>query len=670
MTSNHSLQPILDFVMSERGWAPSSRLSALSSLLPPVPCAGFEFDLEHPGRVDLQQRIRGPGELERLRHFLGKRPSSGQNDVWAALGRFCHHEHIEEIAEELWLELDDTPGQAPPLSIFAKLPEAIRANRSAEVSETAIMAILDAFGVILPDGNAQTLHTCLQACRDGAGVSHLGIMLGREQAPLRLVIESIPAADFGDFLCRIGLEHLAARVQACVDDLFVFADRIRLALTLNERLDETVGLECFLGEPSENDARMGPLFDQLPGSSDHTEELRRRLLAWPALLLPHRVREGWPGVLIAQALGERPEQLSWLDCRISHLKLNLNAGPDGHAKAYVGFLQTRSSIIPARERNAAPHAPATDDDALERGCDALLHARTQAGWWLDYPGLAEGTADEWVTAYVANACLETGDSRLHAAAERAWALLSKRPREGWGWNFVQPADADSTAWALRLAQSLGHLKEPRARIASRFLERHIAIEGGVATYLPDSHRERFPDLDINPGWHSIHLCVTGAVAGLASLADAPIACLLSSQEANGTWRRYWWADPAYATAIATAALSHATGTSVLAATSRAADWAHSRLAEDASLRNDPFILALLLRTVLNTPTPPDAALLQRRVCELAATQQYNGLWPGSARLLIPNGRSELVEAVDRHGIFTTATVVATLTAVRNAGYVP
>jgi hypothetical protein len=247
-------------------------------------------------------------------------------------------------------------------------------------------------------------------------------------------------------------------------------------------------------------------------------------------------------------------------------------------------------------------------------------------------------------------------------------LLSKRPRDGWGWNFVQPADADSTAWALRLAQSLDRLEEPRARIASRFLERHIAADGGVATYLPDSHGERFPALDINPGWHSTHLCVTAAVAGLASQADAPVACLLRSQEADGTWRGYWWADPAYATAIATAALARTTEPDALAATSRAADWAYSRLAEDTSLCNEPFILALLLRMALNTSAPPDAALLRRMASALAATQQHDGLWPGSARLLFPNGAGGLVEAVDRHGIFTTATVVAALTAIRSAGY--
>lgn len=666
MTDSHSLQPILDFVLSERGWSPPPRLSAIAALLPPVPCAGFEFDLGPSDRVDLQQRIKGAAELGRLRHFLRARPASAADDAWAALTRFCQHEHAAEIAEELWLELDDAPAKTPPLSIFAKLPETIRTSHSAEVSETAILRLLHAFGTTPSDSTTDTLRTCLRACRDGAGLSYLGMMLGRAQAPLRLIIESIPADDFGGFLERAGLGHLAARVQARVDALFVYADRIRLALTLTERLEENVGLECFVGESWQNDARIQPLFEQLPNSAQGAHELRRQLLAWPASLLPHQVREGWPGVLIAQALGEGTAQLSWLDCRISHVKLSVNGNTDETAKAYVGFLQVRPPA-PAQETNAVPRGPMTDGDVLERGCDALLRARTQAGWWLDYPGFTEGTADEWVTAYVACACLETGDPRLRAAAERAWSLLSARPRDGWGWNLVQPADADSTAWALRLAQSLGRLEEPRARLASTFLARHIAADGGVATYLPESHRARFPDLDINPGWHHAHLCVTAAVAGLAPLAEAALACLLREQQADGTWQGYWWANPAYATAIATAALSGATEPAARAATTRAARWAQTRLADDTDLRNDPFAMALLLRTALHAPAP-DVALLQQAAHDLVAQQHRDGLWPGSARLHIPNSAGQLIEAMDRDGIFTTATVLAALAAVRNVGY--
>jgi hypothetical protein len=666
MTGSHSLQPILDFVLNERGWTPSPRLSAIASMLPPVPCAGFEFDLGGNGRVDLQQRIRGEAELSRLRHFLRSRLSPAADDAWAALTRFCQHEHTAEIAEELWLELDDAPAQTPPLSIFAKLPETVRANRSAEVGEAAILRLLHAFGSALSESTAHALRTCLRACRDGAGISHLGMMLGRAQAPLRLNIESIPADDFGGFLDRVGLGHLAARVQTRVDVLFVYADRIRLALTLTERLEENIGLECFVGEPWYNDARIQPLFTQLPGGDQGTHELRHRLLAWPASLLPHQVREGWPGVLIAQALGEGPEQLSWLDCRISHVKLNVNGDADENAKAYVGFMQARPAP-PAPKTTPLPTADG--GDVLQRGCDALLRARTQAGWWLDYPGFTEGTADEWVTAYVAHAGLETGDPRLRAAAERAWSLLSARPRDGWGWNFVQPADADSTACALRLAQSLGRLDEPRAQLASAFLARHIAADGGVATYLPESHRTRFPDLDINPGWHHAHLCVTATVAGLAPLAGTPRTCLLREQQADGTWQGYWWADPAYATATATAALSGATDPAAHAATVSAARWAQTRLANDTSLHNDPFVLALLLRTALHAPTP-DAILLRQAAHDLSAQQHRDGLWPGSARLRIPNGAGQLIAATDRYGIFTTATVLAALTSMDNAGYLP
>jgi len=670
----HSLQPVLDFVLRERGWEPSARLARLAAQLPPVPCAGLELHLGRRGAIDLQQRVKGPAEHARLRRFLHGHPAAEPQTPWAALARFCEQDSAAELADELWLELDDDPTRnAPPVSIFARLPEAARANGPAELREAAIRRLLAAFALPLSGAAGRALRHCLRACRDGAGPSHVGMMLGRAQAPLRLIVEQVAADDFGGYLDRAGLGHRAAAVQRRADALFVHADRIRLALTLTERLEDAVGLECFVGDPTKHDPRWPQLFDYLLRIGCCTPKSYERLLAWPTQILPHRARESWPGLLIAQALGDGGERLSWLDCRISHVKLTIDGSDGDSAKAYVGFVQEtrdlRAAPAPAAQSPSRRPRATSRDDVSAKAHAALLDARNQAGWWLDYPGFGEGISDEWVTAYVATTCNAIGTPQLRAAAERAWSLLSGRPRTGWGWNYVQPPDADSTAWALRLAQSLGRLADPQAQQGLAFLKRHIGADGGVTTYLPGSHAARCAKPAINEGWHRVHLCVTAAVAGLAPLADAPLSRLLRSQQPDGSWLSYWWADQAYATATAAAALATRPDEAAAAATLRAARWAHERLKHDIGLREAPFVLALLLRTALHLPEP-DAGPIEQGLHDLAAAQRPDGMWTGSAMLRIPNGSGALIDATDGCGIFTTATALQTLSAFRRAGYPP
>ncbi len=666
-----SLQTVLDFVLREQGWEPSPNLTRLASHLPPITCAGLELHLGQDKRIDLQQRVKTPLEWQRLQRFLRTTRIPDQHPSWMFLARFCGQCDAREIASELWLELDDDPAQSlPPLSLFARLAEGDCVNGSAEA---AILRFLSACGVELSRSAYDAIKRCLAGCPEGAGVPFVGMMFGRMRTPLCLVIDKIPATGFGDFLEQAGLGHRATMVQRQVDALFVDADRIRLILTITDHLEDVLGLECFVGDPTVREPRWSQLFDHLARTGLCTPDAHRRLLSWPKQILPHQAQQDWPGILIAQSLGEGPENLSWIDCRISHVKLSLRGDGCRAAKVYIGFRQETCSLKKPSEDPkqfaSSPQQVVPRDEMIRRAADALLQARTQAGWWLDYSGFSEGISDEWVTAYVANACCETGIPQLQAAAIRAWSLLSGRSRDGWGWNFVQPADADSTAWALRLAHALGRLHDPRAQQGLGFLKRHIGADGSAATYLEDSHATDFPDLAINPAWHHAHLCVTAALAGLAPVAEMPRAYLQKNQAEDGAWRGYWWADDAYATATAALALSASADPAAAKSVMRAAHYAHKRLEHDQALSENPFVLALLLRTALLLDGA-DARLLQQRCSILAASCHPNGMWPGSATLRIPSGKGASKDAMDQNGIFTTATVLVTLTSLRKAGVLP
>src|SRR5262249_31129750 len=159
-----------------------------------------------------------------------------------------------------------------------------------------------------------------------------------------------------------------------------------------------------------------------------------------------------------------------------------------------------------------------------------------------------------------------------AAAHRGWLLLAGRARDGWGWNFLQPADADSTLWALRLADRLGVLDSERARAGLRFLQRHIHADG-LSTYVADHHRTWSNGAVVNPGWFEVHDCVTAAAAGFPQIGNVPLGALRARQRDDGSWRSYWWQSPAYATAHAADALSQHGAPDDRARIARAVAWA-------------------------------------------------------------------------------------------------
>ncbi len=651
----NSLAPILRFVMTAQGWPCPDALDGLARRLPPVPTAGLELPLAGAGRMDLQQRVRGADEHRRLARWLARQQdlSAPWQRLRDALGT------VGSLAEEVWLELDAATDD-PPLSVFARLKPASQTAATGTVDR-----VLDAFRMPLSVLQRAALDLCLGACTGAVHFSHLGLMLGRPGAPLRLIIDGVPPEDIAMFLTGIGWPGEQDRAVEWCDRLFVHADRIRLALTLGDGLSADLGLECFVGEPAVADPRWRCLLDRLVDLGLCEAEQRTRLLAWPAVLTPVSTPD-WPDALLIDALLRDPQDVRWLQCRLSHVKVTLPHADTPSAKGYVGFLEEQDDA-PARAEPPPRIAPRNLAGAIDAAVAFLLAARTQAGWWLDYDGFTEGSADEWVTAYVAHAlhaCTRPGAAQ---AAGRAWHLLARRARVGWGWNALQPADADSTVWGLRLAAGLGHMESPAAREAMAVLRGHLTATGGISTYRHEAHRDMADGIEINPGWHEAHACVTAAAAHLAGLGTGPLDFLRQAQRSDGTWRGYWWASDTYTTALAAEALAGEAGDWPLVVRAVSA----ARAAMDASGRAPltPFETALTLRTLLLAADDGPAAVQDARD-RLLATQLADGSWSASAALSIPNHKGEIVPALDNRRCLTTATVLAALVSLESKACSP
>lgn len=310
----------------------------------------------------------------------------------------------------------------------------------------------------------------------------------------------------------------------------------------------------------------------------------------------------------------------------------------------------------------------TPEEARTAGVEFLLARQSDAGLWADFH-LAPGLSDEWITGYVGDRLADVPGTA--AALDRAWmALVSRRAERagrGWGYNVHVPQDADSTAWALRLAQRIGRGDDGTAADARASLAAFRHEDGMVGTYGPTQDIARFigadPDGDFR-GWTAPHSCVTAAAAGVSELVDAQV--LLSAQRADGRWRSYWWASDSFATALAVEALAEVP--EAREAVARSGRWASEALGSPGLTA---FEIANLVTVTAVAGVRDDAAART-----LTFTMLPDGSWASGALLRVPHpqdtdpdavidwspgGRVEGAVVEDVRRIFTTATVVHALT---------
>lgn len=309
----------------------------------------------------------------------------------------------------------------------------------------------------------------------------------------------------------------------------------------------------------------------------------------------------------------------------------------------------------------------TPEEAQRAGVDFLLQRQGADGMWSDFH-LAPGLSDEWITGYVGDRLASIHGTQ--DALARAWSALcarrSERGGHGWGYNVHVPQDADSTAWALRLAQDVGCASDPVAVDARASFAPFVHADGMLGTYGPTDEIARFIGADPNQdfrGWTAAHPCVTAAAAGVRGVVDPQV--LMSAQRPDGRWRSYWWASDTFATALTVEAL--ASVPEAAPARLRAAEWATHMLTSPGLTAFEVANL-VIVRSIAGEM---DGKALQG----LSFAMLPDGSWPSGALLRVPHpqdtdpdavidwlpgGRIEGAIVEDLRRIFTTATVVHAL----------
>ncbi|MFQ6028646.1 MAG: prenyltransferase/squalene oxidase repeat-containing protein [Dehalococcoidia bacterium] len=267
---------------------------------------------------------------------------------------------------------------------------------------------------------------------------------------------------------------------------------------------------------------------------------------------------------------------------------------------------------------------------------------------------------------------------------------------GWGYNRWIPSDSDSTVWALKLAEAMERRRSIRVFRAQRFLIQNMRRDGGLATFAVSKPIQRITRMrSIRfTGWCSAHTCVTAAAAGLSRFPKRAqlLDYLQEKQLQDGGWLGYWWYDREYTTALAAEALGTDNRPELSEEVRRAVIWACDRVSPNGSVTSEiessgsAFATALNLRTLALSQDPQAVyEPLQLSLEWLLRHQQRDGSWSPSARLRVPppdstepehfqnwqihnNARgADAIGAIvlDRRGVFTTATVLASLNKVRS-----
>lgn len=615
-------------------------LEKAADFFPPLIRFALECRLNDEEQVDLQFCIRrdednldavsnwfqnkftGDQEHEKITRFL---------KTWADKSS-VHHAYIPEI----FLELDVLPsGIKAPLLFFELQPDLNQEERK----DFSLSILRETLGESQSYFNL--FERILDACPAPAFIAYLGILFSRDIDVLRVNIKKLPAVAVAPFLKKIGYAWMGPELDSWISFVYNYADRVTLCIDIGKDVYPKIGFECFWSEQPHKETYWRAFIEKLNMKNRYREDKIEAILNWDKEIFPGKI-EDWPEHLWTASLCKSENEFTFLKKWISHLKLAYHPGKEIELKAYLGYesLWKLKKPLNLNIEQQEQLEPALDLKlAINKGVDYLLASQLQSGWWKDYY-LSPGSSDEWVTAYVACHLARLKNPKTTEALDRAWKILKTRYREneGWAYNTLISADADSTIWTWLFVSTAGFESEfPGSDFDMRKI--YATGDGGISSYLVNGPTGKNPNQtdqqDFN-GWQIPHYCVTAAYA----LAGYPCAIdyLLDHQNPAGFWYSYWWAGPEYATALSIEALFKIDAEKYTEAILLSVNWAiDTAQRELESKKANHFKIALLLKIILCSPNQKkDRELMSKMVNYLLIAQQPLGCWNPSAEMRHPS----------------------------------
>ncbi|MBB3733788.1 prenyltransferase/squalene oxidase repeat-containing protein [Nonomuraea dietziae] len=315
------------------------------------------------------------------------------------------------------------------------------------------------------------------------------------------------------------------------------------------------------------------------------------------------------------------------------------------------------------------------DGLITTGLKYLAKEQRPDGLWLDLdldkslephrPAIARGRSTQFVTAFVAEALLDVPEAQSLVAAAATALDQHGRAGQGWGWNEESPADAETTALAIRVLTCAGYSISEQCESV---LRRHQRADGGFDAYLPALGTSNALDNADVTAAAVLALQSLAAAGGCDAQggADAALHQLARTQQ-RGAWRSGSWASPLVATARAVQAFARQEICGQVRATPLMGQASQALLSWP--LPDNPFLLAQWLRGWATVGGHSRWATVQRILISLDRQQQAGGQWRGAPNRCIPRVgphacADEQELAIDWNGVITTASVISGLHALR------
>ena len=325
-----------------------ARLSALGARLPAVSKGGFEVRLgAGESQVDFQQCVsREPSELDRLSSLVRHAAQTSAGPAWRHLDTFVSawNARLASIPE-VWLEFDLEAGGAEGAAPhpFVGLPQG-----TATPSEVLALS-LEAIGLLrgraLEETWASALARCVDACPEGAFVSHLGLMSARGSTQLRVNVKRLSPRGVEAYVDALSWEGDHGSLEGLLE-LAGPADRLTLCLDLFPEVSSRVGVECMFEDLGETSPRLGAFLDGLVERGLCAPSKRRALFAWPGLSTPLLPGAPWPDHAVVASLLGSVDRFTAFERRLSHFKLTGDPLSGVAAKAYLWFRHRWLSAAP------------------------------------------------------------------------------------------------------------------------------------------------------------------------------------------------------------------------------------------------------------------------------------------------------------------------------------
>jgi hypothetical protein len=321
-----------------------SRLREVARLLPPCSLAGLELRLrDDQPTVDFFVRL--PYASPRFSALLLAHP------VWQSVARLCGevadpsnrlHERVARIFVEF--DLGAPPPAIPVPGLFLQL------HTGRAFSAVDVLAVVEPVVVHCeaPLVSKEALDRCLRALPAGATVAHVGVMLSRPGAALRLVFHGVHSAGIADYLESIGWQDSTGRFSSLVADLSPHADRVAmLDIDIADTLRPKVGVEFYLRQEIENRSRWEALLALLATRGLASHAKAAAILDWPGWTQERAGDHQWPENLAPGDLLLRGTATSVFWRNINHVKLGYQPGQEAEVKIYLGFGHNWISTAPA-----------------------------------------------------------------------------------------------------------------------------------------------------------------------------------------------------------------------------------------------------------------------------------------------------------------------------------